>query len=74
MRKMKEERELNTIRFIRSMRMLHCDVRSGATPSHTTPTFRQSEDYGLSEYRKMCSMTMKEKASDLEMKLYFPVS
>lgn len=71
MKKLKEQKELNTVRFIRSMRMLHCDVRSFSVKQNV-PTFRQSDDPGLIEYRKNAK-SFREKAQELERKIYFPV-
>lgn len=68
MRKQKERRELDTVRFIRSMQMLQC----GAHPqAPVQASYDKDEDEGLVEYRKNCPKTMKEKVLDLEMKLNY---
>lgn len=74
LRKLKEQRELDTVRFVRSMRMLHCDVRDVTSSLQPKiPSFRQKDDPGLVLYRKN-TKSMREKANELERKLYFSVS
>ncbi|XP_068242855.1 F-actin-monooxygenase Mical isoform X2 [Palaemon carinicauda] len=66
LRKQKEKRELDNVRFIRAMQMMQCGVNTPLAPS-----FSQSEDTGLTEYRKNCVRSMREKAQDLERKLFY---
>nr|XP_053649636.1 F-actin-monooxygenase MICAL3-like [Cherax quadricarinatus] len=66
LRKQKERRELDNVRFIRSMQMLQCGI---ADPSSVQRSYNRDEDWGITEYRKHCVKTMREKAEDLERKL-----
>ncbi|XP_071535359.1 uncharacterized protein Mical isoform X2 [Panulirus ornatus] len=66
LRKQKERRELDNVRFIRSMQMLQCGVIDQSSVQHS---YNRDEDVGLTEYRKNCVKTMREKAQDLERKL-----
>lgn len=66
LRKQKEKRELDTVRFIRSMQMLQCGSHPQAT---VQPSYDKDGDEGLVEYRKNNIKTMKEKVFDFEMKL-----
>ena len=72
LRKQKRSRELDTVRFIRSMQMLQCGTNPNLS-SNVQPSYKIEEDTGLQEYRKHTVQTMQEKAKILEMKLYFPV-
>ncbi|XP_066979109.1 F-actin-monooxygenase Mical isoform X3 [Macrobrachium rosenbergii] len=66
LRKQKEKRELDTVRFVRAMQMMQCGVNAPLASS-----YNQSEDTGLAEYRKSCVRSMREKAQDLERKLFY---
>lgn len=66
LRKQKERRELDNVRFIRSMQMLQCGI---IDQSAIQPSYNRDEDVGITEYRKNCVKTMREKAQDLERKL-----
>ncbi|XP_045594784.1 F-actin-monooxygenase Mical isoform X2 [Procambarus clarkii] len=66
MRKLRERRELDNVRFIRSMQMLQCGIND---PSSIQQSYNRDEDWGITEYRKHCVKTMREKAQDLERKL-----
>ncbi|KAG0711104.1 [F-actin]-monooxygenase Mical [Chionoecetes opilio] len=77
LRKQRERRELEKVRFIRSMQMLQFGGNdNGAALNHGTalnpliePSYRRDEDVGITEYRKQANKTMKEKAEELERKL-----
>ncbi|XP_042224057.1 F-actin-monooxygenase Mical-like isoform X2 [Homarus americanus] len=66
LKKQKERRELDNVRFIRSMQMLQCGITDS---SSIQQSYNRDEDYGITEYRKNCVRTMREKAEDLERKL-----
>lgn len=67
LRKQRERRELDKVRFIRSMQMLQFGGNS-LNPI-IEPSYRRDEDEGITEYRKQTNKTMREKAEELERKL-----
>lgn len=67
LRKQRERRELERVRFIRSMQMLQFGGHS--LQQIVEPSYNRDQDEGITEYRKQASKTMREKAEELERKL-----
>ena len=70
LRKQRERRELDTVRFIRSMKLLENGVDTWH-PQCTapSPSYRGDDDHGIQAYRMKNKQSIGDKAKELEIKL-----